>query len=142
MLYHGEERLGEIWDGYRYQLMVSASYTAEKWEVGAFYQYPGQVVVGQLEMPRTEFLRLSASYKPIENLNIGFEWNQPFLHAFKEGEKTTGEAILQSKTENLIYDYINMVQFKLSYNCSFGRQWTGGIQRKKGEDNDSGVLVK
>lgn len=142
MIYHGKERSGVIWDGYRYQFMISASYTAKKWEVGAFYQYPGQVVIGQLEMPRTEFLRLNASYKPIENLNIGFEWNQPFFSAFKEGERTTGEAILQSKTEHLIYDYINMVQFKFSYNFSFGRQWAGGIQRKKNEDNDSGILVK
>ena len=93
-------------------------------------------------MPRAEYLCLDFSYKPIENLSMGIEWNQPFFHAFKEGEKTTGRAILQSNIENLIHDYKNMVQFKLSYNLSFGRQWKGGTQKKRNEDNDSGVLVK
>ena len=122
--------------------MLSASYTASKWEVGAFYQYPGQVVIGQLEMPRAEVLSLNASYKPVRNLEIGIEWNQPFFHACKEGEKTTEKAILQSNIENSIHDYKNMVQFKLSYNFSFGHQWKGGTQKKRNEDNDSGVLVK
>ena len=142
MRYHGKERAGSLWNGYRYQLMLSTSYTAKEWEVGIYYQYPGQVVEGQLEMPRTEFLSFNASYKPIENLNIGFEWIQPFFHAFKEGEETTEGAILYSKVDNSIYDYINMVQLKLSYNFSFGRQWTGGTQRKRNEDSDSGVLIK
>ena len=93
-------------------------------------------------MPRAEFLSLDASYKPIENLSIGIQWNQPFFHAFKEGEKTTEKAILQSNIENSIHDYKNMIQFKLSYNFSFGRQWKGGTQKQRNEDNDSGVLVK
>lgn len=142
MHFHGKERTGSKWNGYRYQLMLSANYTAKKWEIGAFYQYPGQTVEGQLEMPRAEYLCLDFSYKPIENLSMGIEWNQPFFHAFKEGEKTTERAILQSNIENLIHDYKNMVQFKLSYNLSFGRQWKGGTQKKRNEDNDSGVLVK
>ena len=140
--YHGKEKTGNTWNGYRYQLMLSANYTASKWEIGAFYQYPGQVVIGQLEMPRAEVLSLNASYKPVKNLEIGIEWNQPFFHAFKEGEKTTEKAILQSNIENSIHDYKNMIQFKLSYNFSFGRQWKGGTQKKRNEDNDSGVLIK
>lgn len=142
MYYYGKEKTGNSWNGYRYQLMLSANYTAAKWEAGIFYQYPGQVVTGQLEMPRAEVLCLNASYKPIKDLNIGIEWNQPFFHAFKEGEKTTKKAIVQSNIENSICDYKNMIQFKLSYNFSFGRQWKGNTQRKKNEDNDSGVLIK
>lgn len=142
MHFHGKEKAGSQWNGYRYQFMLSTSYTAKKWEVGAFYQYPGQTVEGQLEMPRAEFLCLDASYKPIENLSIGIQWNQPFFRAFKEGEKTTEKAILQSNIENSIHDYKNMIQFKLSYNFSFGRQWKGGTQKQRNEDNDSGVLIK
>lgn len=142
MHYRGKEKGGSSWNGRRYQFMAYASYTKEKWEAGIYYQYPGQTVVGQLEMPRAEVLCLDAAYKPIKNLSIGFEWNQPFFHAFKEGEKTTDGCIVQSQIENSIHDYKNMVQFKLSYNFSFGRQWKGGTQKKKNEDNDSGILIK
>ena len=97
---------------------------------------------GQLVTPRTEYIRLDISYKPTERLAIGLQWNQPFMHALKEGEHTTKDAIVTTKSEKLIRDFSNMICVKLSYNLSFGNSGHQQKQKIKNADSDSGLLVK
>lgn len=87
-------------------------------------------------------LRLSVAYKPIKNMSIGLEWNQPFMDSFSEGEHTTPGCIMQSDISNNIRDWSNMVFLSFSYNFSFGKQGKQPRQRIKNVDSDSGLLKK
>lgn len=139
---HGKETDGSTWWGKRYQLMALASYTLPKWDFEVYYQYPGQTLQGQLETPRAEVLRLSVAYKPIKDMSIGLEWNQPFMDSFSEGEHTTPGCIMQSDISNNIRDWSNMVCLSFSYSFSFGKQGKQPRQRIKNVDSDSGLLKK
>jgi hypothetical protein len=140
--HEGKELEGTSWSGYRYQFMAYVAYTLPKWECEVYYQYPGQTLNGQLITPRAEVLRLDVSYKPLPNMSVGLQWNQPFMKGFKEGEHTTESCLIQSYTTTNIRDYANMVCVKFAYNFSFGRQGKHPAQRVKNEDSDSGLLVK
>lgn len=142
MHHRGKEQDGETWNGYRYQFMASVSYALKKWNFEAFYQYPGQTMQGQLVTPRAEVLSLDIDYKPIPNMSIGLQWNQPFMSGFKEGEHTTKTAIIQSDMMTNIKDWQNMVCIKFTYNLSFGKHVKAPAQKVRNIDNDSGILVK
>lgn len=64
------------------------------------------------------------------------------MHALKEGEHTTNDAIVMTSSDYIIRDYSNMVCLKLSYNISFGKQNRQQRQKIKNVDSDSGLLVK
>lgn len=138
----GRETDGNTWRGRRYQLMAIGSYTLPKWDFEVYYQYPGQTMQGQLETPRAEVLRLTMAYKPIRNMCVGLEWNQPFMGGFSEGEHTTPGCVIRSDITNNIRDWNNMVCLTFSYNFSFGKQRKAPSQRVKNVDADSGLLVK
>lgn len=139
---YGKEADGKGWTGYRYQFSAYVELALRKWEAQVFYQYPGQTMEGQLVTPRTELLYLEVKYKPTERLTLGVQWNQPFMHALKEGEHTTNDAIVMTSSDYIIRDYSNMVCLKLSYNISFGKQNRQQRQKIKNVDSDSGLLVK
>lgn len=138
----GRETDGNTWRGRRYQLMAIGSYTLPKWDFEVYYQYPGQTMQGQLETPRAEVLRLTMAYKPIKNMSVGLEWNQPFMGGFSEGERTTPTCVIQSDITNNIRDWNNMVCLTFSYNFSFGKQRKAPSQQTRNVDSDSGLLVK
>lgn len=140
--HHGEEKDGATWNGYRYQMMGYVSFALPKWDFEVYYQYPGQTLDGQLVTPRAEMLRLDVAYKPMPNMSIGLQWNQPFMKGFTEGEHTTETCLIQSTSSINIRDYANMICLKFSYNFSFGKQKKHSMQRVKNEDNDSGLLIK
>jgi len=142
MHHHGKEENSTSWNGYRYQFMASASYSISKWFFEAYYQYPGQTIQGQLITPRAEAVALDVAYKPSKDMSIGIQWNQPFMHGFKEGERTTHKAIIHSSTTINIKDMRNMICLKFVYNISFGKHIKTPAQRVKNVDNDSGLLSK
>lgn len=142
MHHHGVEKEGSSWNGYRYQFMAYINYANSKWECELFYQYPGQTMTGQLVTPRAKVLRLDIAYKPISNMSIGIQWNQPFMKGLKEGEHTTSSAMIHSNIEYLIKDWSNMICLKFAYNIPFGKKRTSATQKIKNEDNDSGILMK
>lgn len=140
--HHGTENNGLSWNGYRYQLMGYVAYTLPKWELEAYYQYPGQTLDGQLVTPRAEVLRLDLAYKPMPNMSIGLQWNQPFMKGFVEGERTTETCLIKYISTSNIRDYSNMLCLKFSYNFSFGKQKKYTEQRVKNNDTDPGLLIK
>lgn len=140
--HHGTEKNGLSWNGYRYQLMGYVAYTLPKWELEVYYQYPGQTLNGQLVTPRAEVLRLDFAYKPLPNMSIGLQWNQPFMKGFVEGEHTTETCLIKSTSSINIRDYSNMLCLKFSYNFSFGKQKKHPVQKIKNSDTDSGLLIK
>lgn len=140
--HHGKEETGNSWNGYRYQFMMSASYSLKKWFFEAFYQYPGQTMQGQLITPRAEAVLLDVAFRPVKEMSIGIQWNQPFMNGFKEGERTTKGAIIQSNTTTNFRDIRNMVCLKFSYNISFGKHIKVPAQSVKNIDNESGLLSK
>lgn len=140
--HHGKEENGSSWNGYRYQFMASASYSLKKWFFEIYYQYPGQTMQGQLITPRAEAVTLDVDFKPTPDMSIGLQWNQPFLNGFKEGERTTKDAIIMSNTTTNFKDMRNMICLKFSYNISFGKHIKAPSQKVKNSDNDSGLLSK
>lgn len=140
--YHGKGQDNTSWDGYRYQFMVSASYSINKWFFETYYQYPGQTMQGQLITPRAEAITIDVAFKPIPDMTIGLQWNQPFMNGFKEGERTTSGAIIQSNMMTNFSDFRNMICLKFIYNLSFGRHTKVPVQSVKNIDEDPGLLVK
>ncbi len=140
--HRGKEKDGYTWSGYRYQLMPYALYTLPKWDFSVNYQYPGQTVYGQLVDKKTEALTLNVAFKPMPNMSIGLEWNQPFMKGWKEGEYTENNPIVEKSTFNYFDDYRNRVSLKFSYNFSFGKQQKQPSQSVRNKDEDPGLIIK
>lgn len=130
------------WDGYRFQWMVNSRVNLEKWSIEAFYQYPGRIAEGQLIRPRAECWRLTAYYRPVDDLSIGVAWFMPFGKSFSDSEKTVKSAPVQTYFRTKIKDMANMVSLSLSWNFSFGRNKNRARPGSENSDNDSGILKK
>lgn len=130
------------WDGYRFQWMVSSRINLPKWSVEAFYQYPGRIAEGQLIRPRAECWRLTAYYRPIEDLSLGLAWFMPFGKSFDESERTVNSAPVHNEFRTKVKDMANMLSFSLSWNFSFGRNKNRARPGSENSDNDSGILKR
>lgn len=64
------------------------------------------------------------------------------MNGFKEGERTTKGAIIQSNATTNFRDFRNMICLKFIYNLSFGKHIKVPEQSVKNVDNESGLLSK
>ncbi len=129
------------WNGWLFQMMLSSSVNIKKWSFAASYQYPGKVVMSQLIRPRAQYWSVSAYFRPIDNMNIGLKWMQPFGKDFKESEYTVKSSPVQTNHVTHAYGWVNGLCISFSYNFSFGRQ--PNDQNVLGKaDSDSGILKK
>lgn len=128
------------WKGYRFQWMSDLSLNLTHWTFDLFYQYPGKVVEGQLELPRAQSWSATVLYRPKSNLSFGVSLLMPFGNGFKESQRTVNAAPVYADTEVNVMDFNNLVSFKLNYNISYGRNRNNASPRYDNYDNDSGIL--
>ena len=133
---------GYKWIGHRLQLMFLAQLNMKKWSCEASYQYPGKVISGHWVRPRAEFMRISGTYRPINNLSIGVSWECPFFKSFHESEYTTSTAPVHKRRDIYATDRANQISLRFQYNFSFGKNQKGVRKKLNNSDTDTGILKK
>ncbi|MDE6576755.1 MAG: outer membrane beta-barrel family protein [Muribaculaceae bacterium] len=130
------------WNGYTFQWNSSVTYRLKKWTFMASYQYPGKISEGQQIRPRGQYWTVGASFRPVNNLSVGFEWGMPFGKCFKDSEHSVRTSIVHTNEEYQVKEMANYVSLTLSWNVRFGRNQNKLDQSIRNEDTDNGILTK
>lgn len=112
-----------------------------KWNAGVWIQLQSEKFNGVSTTTRAFTWSLSGSYRPIENLTLGLEWDSPFMRHKIEKEYTVPQALVHINERGYYKSTTNSVRLRVSYYFSFGKKHNR-FNDAEGASTQSGILQR
>lgn len=132
---------GESWNTPTYRFNAYVSYFNKRWEYNINYQFPGMESYGMFKRKRLQSLSFYAAYRPMPDMSIGINVDNPFMKATEETWSVIN-SIASTHTRSYSPSFSSSIAISFSWNFSYGRRRVEDNKSLQNNDDDSGLLKK